>query len=684
MQIDNKIVPYSNLDLPDRYKPNAGYNLNQDIYVPLLANSKLHKRFTYGFSSRLLEEILPGVEGLIMNEGSMQLVFGQVLDHDDYKHVKQAIEDRDGGLEYVCLDLLDQLIAESKEKKGQDFHLRLLSALIGSRKLEIKFAFKLVESKRPFLHSKMAYFEGSNSEEVAWEGSNNASKNASEEHYESFAIFQTHRPEAGSQIHIPDIKIAFETMWEGKEEEWDVAEVNSEFYEKWEKAFKQPTKKEINEAFEAIKKRIKNRGNTVKTEQAIDFPEDFWEHKKKAVNKFKSSKKGILEMATGTGKTSTALEIARHLILEKQIDSLILCVKDDTLLFQWELEIEKWLRKFSIDNFLIRKQFNKFKELDAFLLSPENSILILRQHHNPDLERLLNEFATETEAQRCLMIHDEVHNMGARQKTELPRNHKGFGYVLGLSATSNRGEFDEEGNAYILEEIGETIFTYTLEDAIRDGDALCEFNYIPLSFSLTETDKQKISEAFARDSAAQKNGTWDPMMLPIDISRITKTAEMKPSIFKEFISQHNELLQSSIVFTETIEQGDLLKDTIDSITNDWKTFYGGDDMNILDEFSKGFYDCLLACGRLSEGVDISRIKNIFLIASDREKREVTQRIGRCLRKDPLDITKRATVVDFIKDLDIYLEDEANEKFVDDADIERYLWLNKVSKVRAKK
>ena len=83
MHIDNKIVPFSDLEIPDWYEPALDLNLNTDIYIPILANSKSHKRFTYGFSAKVLETLLPGLEGLILNDGRMQLVFGQVLNKEE-------------------------------------------------------------------------------------------------------------------------------------------------------------------------------------------------------------------------------------------------------------------------------------------------------------------------------------------------------------------------------------------------------------------------------------------------------------------------------------------------------------------------------------------------------------------------------------------------------------------------
>ena len=77
--------------------------------------------------------------------------------------------------------------------------------------------------------------------------------------------------------------------------------------------------------------------------------------------------------------------------------------------------------------------------------------------------------------------------------------------------------------------------------------------------------------------------------------------------------------------------------------------------------------CLIACHRLSEGIDIKGLKNIFLIASDRAKLETIQRIGRCLRKNPEDPYKKAKVVDFI--------DNGY-----DGDVERSEWLRKLSEI----
>ena len=68
-------------------------------------------------------------------------------------------------------------------------------------------------------------------------------------------------------------------------------------------------------------------------------------------------------------------------------------------------------------------------------------------------------------------------------------------------------------------------------------------------------------------------------------------------------------------------------------------------------------------------------KNIVLFSSDRGHLVTTQRIGRSLRRNPDDLEKRATIVDFICDCDNRQEEDIT------ADMERENWLSQLSKVR---
>ena len=82
-------------------------------------------------------------------------------------------------------------------------------------------------------------------------------------------------------------------------------------------------------------------------------------------------------------------------------------------------------------------------------------------------------------------------------------------------------------------------------------------------------------------------------------------------------------------------------------------------------------DSLIACERISEGLDIKSVDTIILFCSDNSRLKTIQRIGRALRTDPENPNKMATVVDFVYD------DERS------ADVRRREWLDELSKIRRK-
>ena len=89
---------------------------------------------------------------------------------------------------------------------------------------------------------------------------------------------------------------------------------------------------------------------------------------------------------------------------------------------------------------------------------------------------------------------------------------------------------------------------------------------------------------------------------------------------------------------------------------------------------------MIACDRISEGIDISDLSTVILIASDRARLTTIQRIGRCLRTDPRNPDKVANVVDLVLDLDSNNNDENQEEPLK-SDIIRHDWLLELSKIR---
>ena len=125
------------------------------------------------------------------------------------------------------------------------------------------------------------------------------------------------------------------------------------------------------------------------------------------------------------------------------------------------------------------------------------------------------------------------------------------------------------------------------------------------------------------------------------LARINKIAINKIDEFESFISHNPDLLKKSIIFVQEMEYGIKLQDVLIKYTDRYHTYYADDEKSNLDDFAEGRIDCLLTCKKISEGIDISSVTNIFLFSSDRSKLVTTQRIGRALRLDKKNPNKKA-------------------------------------------
>jgi superfamily II DNA or RNA helicase len=248
--------------------------------------------------------------------------------------------------------------------------------------------------------------------------------------------------------------------------------------------------------------------------------------------------------------------------------------------------------------------------------------------------------------------------------------HGKFGYRLGLSATPER-EYDQQGSAFIESEIGPIIYSFSIEDAIKKG-ILVEFDYIAIPYELSESDRLRLRGVRARQAMRAKEGR--PMSqeeVARNLADVYKTAENKPLCFKHLVIDDPEILKNSIIFVATKNFGEEILGVVSEFSYNYRTYYDDDSSSNLLKFSKGEIDTLITCHKISQGIDIQKLKTVILISSDRAKLETIQRIGRCLRSDKSNPKKRALVVDFY-----------NADAIDgSADISRKDWLTRLSQIK---
>ncbi len=640
----------SKLNLDEAYLTGE-HNLLYEFLLPCLSESKCYDRAAGFFNSSLYIAIEPGLESFISRGGKIRLVTSVKIDDHDVELIKRGYDEKkwlDEYLESTYRELYDH---------REDVNVSNLCWLIKNDYLDVRLTFPDLNEAEieadSFYHDKLGVFSDDRENFVVFLGSNNESRGGWLKNYESFEVFcswDTRVKERATRR-----KDYFKRLWDG--------ECKFLKTHKFPDAYKERLKALASTEFN--QQQTKRRGK--QSNDPSQHQVTKWRHQEEAIGSFLTRKHGVLEMATGSGKTRTALRIANTLKTRHSIDSVIIAASGTDLLNQWVNEIYTFAPEWNVF-----RQYESYKELAGYLVNPIGGILIISREFLR--EAIVHITKNQARLNKSLLICDEVHGMGSPSNIrDLSGYLSLFEYRLGLSATPER-EYDQAGNDFIANEIGEVIFQFELEDAIQRG-ILCEFDYHPIRYSLTDDDKVKRHQIIkAYHARKQANLPVNEKDFYNDLARVKKISLGKLAPFLNFVKNHPEILSKSIIFVETINFGREVQRILMQYQPYFHTYYGRDDRFNLERFSKGDISCLITCERLSEGIDIRSVENIILFSSDRSKLVTIQRIGRSLRIDPNNPLKRASVLDFICN-------GAEDGEVDTADHQRMTWLQSIANTR---
>ena len=541
----------------------------------------------------------------------------------------------------VCAGRLLRIVEEDFADGVGDGTVRLIR-LLESGRLEIRIA--VPTNGTGIYHEKIGLFLNGR-DYIAFTGSSNESRNAFENNRECIDVFASWKAgdSAGRALRK---RQHFEALWNSED---DFVEVYS-----------------FPEAAKSRLIRICGRQSTALP--STDGSSHRWRHQDEAVEVFLAKERGVLDMATGTGKTRTALKILEALFNRDDIDSVIISTHGTDLLNQWFLELQDMVSRLP-GSPVVYRHYGGTRHCDNFTLdSGKRLLLVSRQFCTKALSKL-----NQQQASRTLLVHDEVHGLGSEGNREhMAGLSESIRFRLGLSATPER-EYDADGNVFITEHIGPVLMTFGLEEAITRG-VLAPFDYYHLPYELTNYDRERIAAIIRRKNAPEEAG--DPIpdeLFWTQIANVYKTSPAKLPVFDEFISARQHLLKRCIVFTGNMDYGRKVLDIIHKYRADIHTYFSGEEAETLRRFAEGDLECLVACHRLSEGIDIQSLETVILFSSAKARLETIQRLGRCLRVDPDNPSKVANVVDFIREGDKSTEPNTDEKRRD--------WLASLARLR---
>ena len=628
-------------------------DLAKDFFQPCLMRASRYRRAVGYFSTSAL---LSWSEALLRlaQDGDLtaQLIASPELSSADVATLR-SLQDpsRTAAYQLVIVDqVFEEILALLDAPGDRSLRASVFAWLIANDRLQIKFAFPEHVDNAGIFHEKIGVFEFDDGTRAAFTGSANETISGHRRNYESIDVYRDWI--SGEQDRVAIKTEQFDEAWDNLAPGLSVLAPSKEVVAKLRERAPQKTVLA-----------------TPQPETPVPANDPRWAHQDEAVAAFLTARSGILEMATGTGKTRTALKIMQSLVADNAIDAAIITMEGTDLLDQWSGELEQWIADGG-PNWLIYRHFERYHESGDFALDPERALLVVSRQQ---LRQIIDRLPDKVKG-RMLIIHDEVHGLATPSLVEaLKGRHAAFAYRVGLSATPERA-YDQNGNSFIAAELGPVLYEFSLEKAISRG-VLAEFDYIPLHYDLTKTDRDRLQAVYAKKAARAREGR--PMSqeeMWTEIAKVYKTAEMKPQVFADFLPENPKVLERCIIFVETKDYGSPILELLHNYTHLYRTYYADDDREHLVDFAHGKIDCLITCHRISQGIDIRSLNTVVLFASARAQLETIQRIGRCLRIDPIQPEKRALVVDFVRPA-------SPTDPVPNADQARCKWLTALSTVR---
>ena len=627
-------------------------DLAENFFRPCLRAASLYRRAAGYFSTSALLSWTDSLARVAIDgELLVRIIASPELSHTDCAALRElGSPTRLAEYREIVVDrILDEIITLLDSPSDRGLRARIFAWLVANDRLQIKFAFPVHVDEPGIFHEKIGIFDFSSGAKIAFTGSANETAGGHRRNYESIDVYRSWIESEQERVAVKVEQ--FDEAWSDAAEGLRVLSPSSA-------------------VLKTIRERAPRRPVSTATEQPEGpVPDPRWRHQDEALLAFLDARAGVLEMATGTGKTRTALNIVRTLIASNKVSSAIITMNGTDLLDQWAGELDQWNLEGG-PRWLIYRHYDRHHELGEFALDPSGSIIVISRGQ---LRKLLDRL-TEAAKGRMIIVHDEVHELGSPGLVkDLRGQHAAFSWRLGLSATPDRA-YDAEGNEFINAEIGPTVYRFPLEVAISRG-VLSEFNYLPLEYELTTSDRDRLQAVYSKKAARLRDG--NPMSneeVWTEIAKVYKTAEMKPVVFQKYLETNPAVLDRSIIFVDTKEYGARLLELLHVHTHLYRTYYAEDDRDHLVDFAKGDIDCLVTCHRVSQGIDIRSLKTVILFSSARAKLETIQRIGRCLRIDPEHPDAKALVVDFVRPA-------SPGDTIPNADQERCAWLTEIATVR---
>ena len=631
---------FRDLNIKIKYDSDNSDILNE-FYIPVLSRSVEYYRLSGFFSSTSLAVSAQGLEDFIKNNGKMKLVCSAILSKEDVEKIQEVY---DSPAELIAEKFL--IDYDNISNIFVKDNLAALGFMIANGNLEIKIA--ILEESKGIFHSKTGIMIDEDDNMLSFSGSDNETAHGWKYNIEEFKVFKSWI-NGQDEYFIEDL-YNFNQYWENLTFKSQVIDIPRAIRNK----LINLAPSDIEEVH--IFNNIFDEVDDVDPEPQRSF--ELRDYQKEAINNWiDAGKRGIFEMATGTGKTFTSLGCLD--VVKKECSSnydpllTVIAMPTAHLVDQWEEDVLKFDFDVVIKAYSANSSWKK--DLPDYLLDLSigelENVVILTTHttaSGSEFRDMVKECGVDS-----FLIVDEVHGIGS--KTHKLALEPFYNYRLGVSATPERW-MDDVGNEAIFSFFGDIVYKFTLSDAlIRINPStgktfLTPYDYYPIFVELTDdefddyaTYSSIIAQLYSKLKSNPKNKSEIKLQIRNKLlarQKILNIAENKyiefRNLFSNIYEQSEGKLKNLLIYCHNSDQ----LNKVSNILNDFDLikhkFTGSETISdrliLLEQFSKGNVNALVAMKCLDEGVDVPSAEIAIIMASTSNPREYIQRRGRILRR----------------------------------------------------
>jgi len=631
----------------------------EDFYRPCLEQAVMYRRAVGYFTSAGLAHAAKGLASLVVRGGKMRLVASPQLSDDDIEALSRAADEPEKVLGEIVArslqDVSDLLVRE---------RLNALAWLAARGALEVKLSIRLNKDgqlARGIYHEKIGIFSDAASNHVAFAGSSNETEGGLVENFESIKVFWSWEDPQG---RVKEEIENFDALWDNKTRGLRVLDFS--------KTSRELLKRYQQSSPPGSQSMVAEDPASYGLPLVPKIPDwvNLREYQEAAIKAWRDAGgQGILAMATGTGKTLTALVLAMRVHAKNQPILLVVVCPFINLAEQWIRELTQFgipsTRCYHSSERWRTEAQDAVQRLQSNLDTIRALVVTNRTFLKPAFQAMLR-----PDAFHHFLIADEAHNMGAEHAADtLP---EGIKLRLGLSATPKR-HMDDEGTQRLLDFFGGVVFEFGIKEALStpanpgsEKTVLCPYEYHPVLVSLDDDESEEylaISERLARCMGTDEDGNLSnaAKLLLIKRARLLAGARQKLPALDTVLRGLSQPPRKAIFYcgdgtTDDVTSEEELRQ-IDAVTRligmqhnlRVRTFTCREKPSEREEILGGLrdnsLDGVVAIRCLDEGIDLPDMRMGFLLASSTNPRQFIQRRGRLLRNAPG--KHRAIIYDFI-------------------------------------